>query len=160
MISPWITIAATLASQGLPKLAERLKDKPMEVVKEVAVALGTSPSPKEIEVAIASDPEALEKLATIEIKYFDAEEESRQAARDAWVGTWFLKFAAGFSMFVLVMFAASLGITAFTKIPPENADFFVRTVSTLENILMIIVGFIFGSSVGSKMKPQIQDGKS
>lgn len=152
----WSALAATLAKQGLSTIASSLQKGQLNVVKDIASALNTEPTPESIEVAIASDPQAYDKLADVEIKMFNKEEESRVTARNAWVASWFLYFAAGFATLVLIYFGLSIYISAFHEIVSSNMDLYVRNQSTLENVLLIIVGFIFGSSVGSKIKPDIQ----
>ena len=57
-MTPWVTLAATLAEHGLPALAERLRKRPGTVVRDVADALGTPRQPSAIEAALASDPAA------------------------------------------------------------------------------------------------------
>lgn len=150
-MTPWIALAATLAEQGLPALAERFRKQPATVVREVADALGTPRQPSAIEAALASDPAAIDKLAAIELDVFAAEEDSRRAAREAWGGTWVMGFTAAFATMVLGVFFWVLYQLAHGAIPSENAGAFQDQTKVLEYVIIAVVSFFFGSSVGSKI---------
>lgn len=149
---PWVQLAATLAQNGLPTLAKRIKSEPAKVIREAATALTVAPTADAVETAIASDPEAIAKLAEVDLAAFEAAEGSRQAARDAWRGTWMMGFTAFFGFCVLAIFAWSHYRLTSGAIPAENLDQFVSSQRLLEYVLIAVVGFLFGSSVGSKLK--------
>lgn len=44
-------------------------------------------------------------------------------------------------------------LAAFTSTPKENSDIINRTLGFLENILLIVVGFMFGNSI-NKTSPE------
>lgn len=147
--NPWLGLAAQLADAGLPKLAAQVRKQPETVVREMASALEVAAAPGKLEAAVASDPDAIDKLAEIELTIFAAEEESRQSARDAWKGTYMMGFTAFFAFAVLLLFGLALWRAGFDG---KDAATYGRLLSTLENVLLIVVGFLFGSSVGSKLK--------
>lgn len=155
MITPWIQLAATLAQHGLSGLADRVRKSPGKVVQDIAAALSdpanTVPAtPAAIETAIASDPEAIAKLAAVELEVFAAEEDSRAAAREAWSGSWVMGFTATFALAVLAIFGAALWYLANGEV--RNPAEFGAQLKVLEYVLVAVVSFFFGSSVGSKRK--------
>ena len=152
MTTPWIGLAATLAQEGLPALAKALDKRPGTVVKGIAEALGTTRSPSAIEARLASDPAAIDKLAAYELDVFEAEEDSRRAAREAWSGSWVMVFTAMFAGGVLAVFFWVLHRLASGVIPPENLDAFRDQTKVLEYVIVAVVSFFFGSSVGSKLR--------
>ncbi len=147
-MTPWIGLAATLAQEGLPTLAKALDKRPASVVKGIAEALGTTRSPSAIEARLASDPAAIDKLAAYELDVFEAEEDSRRAAREAWSGSWVMVFTAAFATLVLGVFFWTLLRLAEGAIPSENAQAFQDQTKVLEYVIIAVVSFFFGSSVG------------
>lgn len=156
-MTPWIGLAATLAQEGLPALAKGLKTRPATVVKGIAEALGTPLSPAAIEARLASDPAAIDKLAAYELDVFEAEEDSRRAAREAWAGSWVMGFTALFAGGVLAVFFWTLHRLAEGVIPAENVAAFKDQTKVLEYVIVAVTGFFFGSSVSSKLKGRIRD---
>lgn len=128
-------------------------------VKAIADKLGVSDSVEAITQAMQADPEAAQKLAEIDLKQFQLENDDRASARhmqevalqqEDWFAKNFLYlFTATWSIFAMTFFA----MASFTPIPDKNQ----RIVDTIIGVLIgtVLTGFFnffFGSSKGSKDK--------
>ena len=128
-------------------------------IKAMADKLGVSDTVEAVASAIQADPEAAMKLAEIDLKQFQLENEDRASARhmqevalqqDSWFAKNFLyMFTSVWSVFAMVFFA----MASFYTIPDANT----RIVDTIIGVLIgtVLTGFFnffFGSSKGSKDK--------
>jgi len=128
-------------------------------VKAMADRLGVSDTVEAVTQAIQADPEAAMKLAEIDLKQFQLENEDRASARhmqevalqqDSWFAKNFLYlFASVWSVFAMTFFS----LASFYTIPEANT----RIVDTIIGVLIgtVLTGFFnffFGSSKGSKDK--------
>ena len=128
-------------------------------VKAIADKLGVSDTVEAVANAIQADPEAAMKLAEIDLKQFQLENEARASARhmqevalqqDSWFAKNFLyMFTSVWSVFAMTFFA----MASFFTIPEANT----RIVDTIIGVLIgtVLTGFFnffFGSSKGSKDK--------
>jgi len=128
-------------------------------VKAMADRLGVSDTVEAVTQAIQADPEAAMKLAEIDLKQFQLENEDRASARhmqevalqqDSWFAKNFLyMFTSVWSVFAMTFFA----MASFFTIPEANT----RIVDTIIGVLIgtVLTGFFnffFGSSKGSKDK--------
>ena len=128
-------------------------------VKAIADKLGVSDTVEAVANAIQADPEAAMKLAEIDLKQFQLENEDRASARhmqevalqqDSWFAKNFLyMFTSVWSVFAMTFFA----MASFFTIPEANT----RIVDTIIGVLIgtVLTGFFnffFGSSKGSKDK--------
>ena len=128
-------------------------------VKAMADKLGVSDTVEAVANAIQADPEAAMKLAEIDLKQFQLENEDRASARhmqevalqqDSWFAKNFLYlFTSIWSVFAMTFFA----MASFYTIPDANT----RIVDTIIGVLIgtVLTGFFnffFGSSKGSKDK--------
>ena len=128
-------------------------------VSAIASKFGVSDSVEAVAKAIAGDPEAAQKLAEIDLKQFELENEDRASAREMQIAalqqeSWFAKnflyiFTSLWSAFAMVYFAfVTFGTVA------ESG---VRMADTILGVLIgtVLTGFFnffFGSSKGSKDK--------
>lgn len=128
-------------------------------VKAIAEKMGVSDTVEAVTNAIQADPEAAMKLAEIDLKQFQLENEDRSSARhmqemalqqEDWFAKNFLYlFTATWSIFAMSFFA----FASFYPIPDNNQ----RIVDTIIGVLIgtVLTGFFnffFGSSKGSKDK--------
>jgi hypothetical protein len=128
-------------------------------VKAMADKLGVSDTVEAVTQAIQADPEAAMKLAEIDLKQFQLENEDRASARhmqevalqqDSWFAKNFLYlFTSVWSVFAMTFFS----LASFFTIPEANT----RIVDTIIGVLIgtVLTGFFnffFGSSKGSKDK--------
>jgi len=128
-------------------------------VKAMADRLGVSDTVEAVTQAIQADPEAAMKLAEIDLKQFQLENEDRASARhmqevalqqDSWFAKNFLYlFTSVWSVFAMTFFS----LASFYTIPEANT----RIVDTIIGVLIgtVLTGFFnffFGSSKGSKDK--------
>ena len=128
-------------------------------VKAIADKLGVSDTVEAVANAIQADPEAAMKLAEIDLKQFQLENEDRASARhmqevalqqESWFAKNFLYlFTSIWSIFAMSFFA----VASFSFIPESNT----RIVDTIIGVLIgtVLTGFFnffFGSSKGSKDK--------
>ena len=128
-------------------------------VKAMADKLGVSDTVEAVANAIQADPEAAMKLAEIDLKQFQLENEDRASARhmqevalqqESWFAKNFLYlFTSIWSIFAMTFFA----MASFYTIPDANT----RIVDTIIGVLIgtVLTGFFnffFGSSKGSKDK--------
>jgi len=128
-------------------------------VKAIADKLGVSDTVEAVANAIQADPEAAMKLAEIDLKQFQLENEDRASARhmqevalqqESWFAKNFLYlFTSIWSIFAMSFFA----VASFSSIPESNT----RIVDTIIGVLIgtVLTGFFnffFGSSKGSKDK--------
>jgi hypothetical protein len=128
-------------------------------VSAIANKFGVADSVEAVAKAIAGDPEAALKLAEIDLKQFELENEDRASAREMQIAalqqeSWFAKnflyiFTSLWSAFAMVYFAfVTFGTVA------ESG---VRMADTILGVLIgtVLTGFFnffFGSSKGSKDK--------
>ena len=128
-------------------------------VSAIASKFGVSDSVEAVAKAIAGDPEAAQKLAEIDLRQFELENEDRASAREMQIAalqqeSWFAKnflyiFTSLWSAFAMVYFAfVTFGTVA------ESG---VRMADTILGVLIgtVLTGFFnffFGSSKGSKDK--------
>jgi hypothetical protein len=128
-------------------------------VSAIASKFGVSDSVEAVAKAIAGDPDAALKLAEIDLKQFELENEDRASAREMQIAAlqqedWFAKnflyiFTSVWSIFAMVYFAfVTFGTVA------ESG---VRMADTILGVLIgtVLTGFFnffFGSSKGSKDK--------
>ena len=128
-------------------------------VSAIAGKFGVSDSVEAVAKAIAGDPEAALKLAEIDLKQFELENEDRASAREMQIAalqqeSWFAKnflyvFTSVWSIFAMVYFA----FVTFGTV----ADSGIRMADTILGVLIgtVLTGFFnffFGSSKGSKDK--------
>lgn len=128
-------------------------------VKAMADKLGVSDTVEAVTQAIQADPEAAMKLAEIDLKQFQLENEDRASARhmqevalqqDSWFAKNFIYlFTSVWSVFAMTFFS----LASFYTIPEANT----RIVDTIIGVLIgtVLTGFFnffFGSSKGSKDK--------
>jgi hypothetical protein len=128
-------------------------------VSAIASKFGVSDSVEAVAKAIAGDPEAAQKLAEIDLKQFELENEDRANARhmqevalqqEDWFAKNFLYiFTSVWSIFAMVYFA----FVTFGTV----ADSGIRMADTILGVLIgtVLTGFFnffFGSSKGSKDK--------
>jgi outer membrane lipoprotein SlyB len=129
------------------------------LVSTIAGKFGVTDSVEAVAKAIAGDPEAALKLAEIDLKQFELENEDRASAREMQIAAlqqedWFAKnflyvFTSVWSVFAMVYFA----FVTFGTV----ADSGVRMADTILGVLIgtVLTGFFnffFGSSKGSKDK--------
>lgn len=128
-------------------------------VSAIADRLGVGDTVEEVAKAIAGDPEAAQKLAEIDLKQFELENQDRASAREMQIAAlqqegWFAKnfiyiFTTAWSLFAMVYFAfVTFGTVA------ESG---IRMADTILGVLIgtVMTGFFnffFGSSKGSKDK--------
>ena len=128
-------------------------------VSAIAGKFGVADSVEAVAKAIAGDPDAALKLAEIDLKQFELENEDRASAREMQIAalqqeSWFAKnflyiFTSLWSAFAMVYFAfVTFGTVA------ESG---VRMADTILGVLIgtVLTGFFnffFGSSKGSKDK--------
>jgi len=128
-------------------------------VSAIAGKFGVADSVEAVAKAIAGDPDAALKLAEIDLKQFELENEDRASAREMQIAalqqeSWFAKnflyiFTSLWSIFAMVYFAfVTFGTVA------ESG---VRMADTILGVLIgtVLTGFFnffFGSSKGSKDK--------
>ena len=128
-------------------------------VSAIANKLGVADTVAAVTEALQADPEAAQKLAEIDLKQFQLENEDRASARhmqemalqqESWFAKNFLYlFTSVWSVFAMAFFA----FASFSPIPEENQ----RIVDTIIGVLIgtVLTGFFnffFGSSKGSKDK--------
>jgi hypothetical protein len=128
-------------------------------VSAIAGKFGVTDSVEAVAKAIAGDPDAALKLAEIDLKQFELENEDRASAREMQIAAlqqedWFAKnflyiFTSVWSIFAMVYFA----FVTFGTV----ADSGVRMADTILGVLIgtVLTGFFnffFGSSKGSKDK--------
>jgi hypothetical protein len=129
------------------------------LVSTIAGKFGVTDSVEAVAKAIAGDPDAAQKLAEIDLKQFELENEDRASAREMQIAAlqqedWFAKnflyvFTSVWSIFAMVYFAfVTFGTVA------ESG---VRMADTILGVLIgtVLTGFFnffFGSSKGSKDK--------
>lgn len=128
-------------------------------VSAIASKLGVADTIEEVTKAITADPEASAKLAEIDLKQFELENEDRASARhmqevalqqEDWFAKNFLYlFTSVWSIFAMAFFYTA----SFVPVPDANQ----RIVDTIIGVLIgtVLTGFFnffFGSSKGSKDK--------
>ena len=128
-------------------------------VSAIAGKFGVADSVEAVAKAIAGDPDAALKLAEIDLKQFELENEDRASAREMQIAalqqeSWFAKnflyvFTSVWSIFAMVYFA----FVTFGTV----ADSGIRMADTILGVLIgtVLTGFFnffFGSSKGSKDK--------
>lgn len=128
-------------------------------VTAIANKLGVADTVSAVTEALQSNPEAAQKLAEIDLKQFQLENEDRSSARhmqevalqqEDWFAKNFLYlFTATWSIFAMTFFA----VASFMPVPDNNQ----RIVDTIIGVLIgtVLTGFFnffFGSSKGSKDK--------
>ena len=128
-------------------------------VSAIAGKFGVADSVEAVAKAIAGDPDAALKLAEIDLKQFELENEDRASAREMQIAAlqqedWFAKnflyiFTSVWSIFAMVYFA----FVTFGTV----ADSGIRMADTILGVLIgtVLTGFFnffFGSSKGSKDK--------
>ena len=112
-------------------------------VSAIASKLGVSDTVAAVTQALQADPEAAQKLAEIDLKQFQLENEDRASARHM------QEVTSVWSVFAMTFFA----MASFYTIPDANT----RIVDTIIGVLIgtVLTGFFnffFGSSKGSKDK--------
>jgi hypothetical protein len=128
-------------------------------VSAIANRLGVGDTVEEVAKAIAGDPEAAQKLAEIDLKQFELENQDRASARamqiaalqqDDWLAKNFIYiFTAVWSIFAMVYFAfVTFGTVAESGI--RMADTILGVL--IGTVLTGFFNFFFGSSKGSKDK--------
>ena len=128
-------------------------------VTAIANKLGVADTVSAVTQALQADPEAAQKLAEIDLKQFQLENEDRASARAMQIAAlqqedWFAKnflyiFTSVWSVFAMSFFA----FASFVPVPDNNQ----RIVDTIIGVLIgtVLTGFFnffFGSSKGSKDK--------
>jgi hypothetical protein len=128
-------------------------------VSAIASRLGVGDTVEEVAKAIAGDPEAAQKLAEIDLKQFELENQDRASAREMQIAalqqeSWFAKnfiyiFTSVWSIFAMVYFAfVTFGTVAESGI--RMADTILGVL--IGTVLTGFFNFFFGSSKGSKDK--------
>lgn len=128
-------------------------------ISAIADRLGVGDSVEEVAKAIAGDPEAARKLAEIDLKQFELENQDRASARamqisalqqEDWLAKNFIYlFTASWSIFAMVYFAfVTFGTVAESGI--RMADTILGVL--IGTVLTGFFNFFFGSSKGSKDK--------
>jgi len=128
-------------------------------VSAIASRLGVGDSVEAVAKAIAGDPEAAQKLAEIDLKQFELENQDRASARemqiaalqqDDWLAKNFIYiFTSVWSIFAMVYFAfVTFGTVAESGI--RMADTILGVL--IGTVLTGFFNFFFGSSKGSKDK--------
>lgn len=151
-MTPWIALADVLLKQGLPVLAEKIRKQPLAIAADLGRALGAPPSPGQIEDAIAADPQAVEKLAALEVQIYQMDAEDRAQARllmanNVWTGPLAISVVALFGVYSLLLL--------FVEIPPGNKDAAMVVLGVLgTGGFAGVMQFFFGSSLGSKIKTE------
>jgi hypothetical protein len=129
------------------------------VVSALAGKFGVGETVEEVAKAIAGDPDAAQKLAEIDLKQFELENQDRASARglqivalqqDSWFAKNFLYiFTSVWSIFAMVYFAfVTFGTVAESGI--RMADTILGVL--IGTVLTGFFNFFFGSSKGSKDK--------
>ena len=131
-------------------------------VSAIASKLGVSDTVAAVTQALQADPEAAQKLAEIDLKQFQLENEDRASARhmqevalqqDSWFAKNFLYlFTSAWSIFAMVFFT----FVTFGHVPETGT----RMADTILGVLIgtVITGFFnffFGSSKSSQDKTQL-----
>jgi hypothetical protein len=130
-------------------------------VKAIADRLGCEPNETSVAHAIQADPAAAMKLAEIDLKQFQLENEDRANARamqiaalqqDSWFAKNFLYiFTSAWSLFAASYFA----FVTFGDIPPSGTRFADTILGVLIGTVMTgFFNFFFGSSKGSRDKTE------
>ena len=128
-------------------------------VKAIADKLGCAPDEESVATAIQSDPAAAMKLAEIDLRQFELENEDRANARAMQIAalqqdSWFAKnfiylFTAAWSIFA----AAYFGFVTFGEVPQSGTRFADTILGVLIGTVMTgFFNFFFGSSKSSKDK--------
>lgn len=131
-------------------------------VSAIASRLGVENTVEEVARAIAGDPEAAQKLAEIDLKQFELENQDRASARemqiaalnqDDWLAKNFIYiFTSAWSIFAMVYFAfVTFGTVAESGI--RMADTILGVL--IGTVLTGFFNFFFGSSKGSKDKTDV-----
>lgn len=130
-------------------------------VKAIADKLGCAPDEGSVAMAIQSDPAAAMKLAEIDLKQFQLENEDRANARAMQIAalqqdSWFAKnfiylFTAAWSIFAATYFA----FVTFGEVPQSGTRFADTILGVLIGTVMTgFFNFFFGSSKSSKDKTE------
>jgi hypothetical protein len=130
-------------------------------ISAIANRLGVGDSVEEVAKAIAGDPEAARKLAEIDLKQFELENQDRASARTMQIAAlqqedWLAKnfiyiFTSVWSIFAMVYFAfVTFGTVAESGI--RMADTILGVL--IGTVLTGFFNFFFGSSKGSKDKTE------
>ena len=128
-------------------------------ISAIANRLGVGDSVEEVAKAIAGDPDAARKLAEIDLKQFELENQDRASARamqiaalqqEDWLAKNFIYlFTTSWSIFAMVYFAfVTFGTVAESGI--RMADTILGVL--IGTVLTGFFNFFFGSSKGSKDK--------
>lgn len=131
-------------------------------VKAIADKLGCAPDEQSVANAIQMDPSAAMKLAEIDLKQFELENQDRANARDREI-----KLATSESapvitkvvtpviaLGVLVLSFALFGVLVFIEVRPEAKDILIYVLGVLSSAVTQILSYYFGSSQGSKDKSE------
>ena len=130
-------------------------------IKAISDKLGCSPDEGSVAMAIQSDPMAAQKLAEIDLKQFQLENEDRANARAMQIAalqqdSWFAKnfiylFTAAWSIFAATYFA----FVTFGEVPQSGTRFADTILGVLIGTVMTgFFNFFFGSSKGSRDKTE------
>jgi len=141
----------------------------------VAGALGADDNPDAVAAAIAVDPQAALKLKELYLNneqqirehafaVMDAELKDVQSSRQMQVAAlgqddmFSKRFVYYFASFLAIVACIYIGVITFATIPAENVRFADTCLGfVLGSLLAPVIGFFFGTSVGSRNKTATQD---
>jgi hypothetical protein len=124
----------------------------------LAARLGTAPNPDAVLAAMDTDPDADEIVREVahtfedELKLIEASEASVSSAREAHKDS---KFPAMVAAAMVIYFGLSLFLPYFVPWDGANSPGYLRQISTLENLLLLVAGFYFGSNFQSSRKTEL-----
>ena len=134
-------------------------------VKAMADKFGVTDSVESVAKAIAGDPEAAMKLAEIDLKQFELENEDRASARHMQEvalmqsDTFSKHFIYWFAWFWAVASCSYFAAVTFIPMPKENTHFADIILGfLLGTAVATIISFFYGSSKSSKDKTESMKG--
>ena len=134
-------------------------------VKAMADKFGVADSVESVAKAIAGDPEAAMKLAEIDLKQFELENEDRASARHMQEvalmqsDTFSKHFIYWFAWFWAVASCSYFAAVTFIPMPKENTHFADIILGfLLGTAVATIISFFYGSSKSSKDKTESMKG--
>lgn len=149
------SLAGALARAGLGATATAvLGPGAVAALGRVATVLKTAPTPEAIEVALASDPDALAKLVPYEVELAKIAAADRADARKAFGGHW---MTWTLTLVLVAMWAIWRGVLVWAAAAhiPLDETFVANTLGTLDYLVIGAVSFWLGSSLGSAAKGQV-----
>jgi len=125
-------------------------------VSAIASKFGVSDSVEAVAKAIAGDPEAAQKLAEIDLRQFELENEDRASARKreleiatSTAAPWYSKMVTPLLAVGVFLLWAAINYTMLTSkdaIPSDMREIVIRMLGSLDATIMLILSYYFGNS--------------